>query len=218
MYRQISQYLCLLFFVLNCHTSVAQPRNQWEHYYDGMRDDRGYLRDVYKTEDGFALTGSTGNINGELDPHSLFWLIITDENGNRTSQHAYRPQEWRFGESFSVIQCDDGGFLMGGTQRTNDISRFTVIRTDDEGDMLWNMVMGDRTYCWAVIELKDGNYIGCGRIYENGTHCYAVKFNDDGEVIWEESYDGNRFWVIKEVDNGYIFAGHGWGGGIDNKD
>lgn len=152
----------LTFFVAFCSMVFAQPRNVWEHYYEGMQDSSGYLRDVYKTEDGFALTGATGNINDEFNPFSQFWLIIADENGNRMSQHMYRPQQWRFGESYSVIQCDDGGFLMGGNQSSP--SRFTVIRTDDEGNMIWNMVMDAQTYCWAVIELKDGNYIGCGRI------------------------------------------------------
>ncbi len=215
--RPFSFYLNLKYlFVITlfCQIVSAQPGNLWEHYYEGPREDYGSLRDVFKTEDGFALTGTTGNFNGELDPFSLFWLILTNENGNVLNQFIYRPQEWRIGVSYSVIQCDDSGFLMGGIQNSGS-DRFTVIRTNDDGDLMWNMVMGDITRCYAVIELKDGNYVGCGRNFENGTYnCYAVKFDDDGDVIWEESYNGYRFWATKEIDNGHIFAGHRRGGAL----
>ncbi len=177
----------------------------------GARDSLGWLKDVYKLDDGFALAGRTGSFNQNV---SFFWLIITNEHGDLTNQYIYRPQEWTFCECYSVIQCDDGGFLLGGWKDGGPAERFTVIRTNREGELLWSMILENPSRCYAVIELKDGNYVGCGRITVNGSyHCYAVKFNDEGELIWEQNFDGWRFWAVKEVDNGYIFAGHRGGGG-----
>ena len=207
MYRSL--FLSTFIIVLSYHATLAQPRNQWEHYFRGPASETSYLRDVYKLENDFALTGSTRGRDEFGNSFTQFWLIIADENGDETNQHVYRPQEWRLGESYSIIQCDDGGFLMGGTQDINRVEHFTVIRTDDERDMSWNMVIDEDSRCYAVIELKDGDYIGCGRITLNERYfCYAVKFNDEGEVIWDENYDGLRFWAVREVDNGYMFAGH----------
>jgi len=81
----------------------------WTHIFGNMGYDEG--RSVQKTDDGgFILTGITQRTQD--DPQKL-WLIRTNELGDTLWTGKYLEGEWSEGKS--VLQTDDGGFLVAGT-------------------------------------------------------------------------------------------------------
>ena len=106
-------------------TLKAQPDNRWVHFYDG-HELSDYLSDVFTAaDDEYALAGYTLTDSG-----SGFWLVKTDEDGGELWQHTYLDEQYPGINNwcYTVIQNDDGGFLLGGRCRDeNDQGVFTVL-------------------------------------------------------------------------------------------
>ncbi len=187
--------------------TVAQPPNEWRRTYRGLLEDYGRINDICpRAEGGFAMTGQTG-FRG-----FYFWLIVADEQGDIIFENAF-PRDLNSSRSVarSVIQTDDGGYVMGGLIQSAEVERgFAVIRTNSDGELIWwrRIASGD---CYAVIELKDGNLVACGQTQSmGGTFAYITKIDLDGNVIWEHihnEYRYLRFQSIREIDGGFMTVG-----------
>ncbi len=208
-------YCCKLFstivfiVLLTSAISSAQPENRWIRLFDSGPVDE--FLDVFAQRDGnFAMAGYSVtdlNVNG-------FWLVIADEDANEISQQTYTnnnvdpPYRAR---CFSVIQTDDGGYLMGGRHREQNAGiHFTVVKVDaDLNQEWWRSYHERQDECNAVIETKAGNYVGAGHIHnDNRWVAHAVMLDPEGEVIWQNDYEqGRKIFAIREVDDGLLFAG-----------
>ena len=202
----------LLFIFLLASASYAQPINNWVRFYDGHNNADEAL-DVFPTMDGgFALGGYTYLDNGVVG----FLLIKTDDNGGEEWQSTFLDERFPGLNNWchSLIQTDDGGYLLGGEcQAENREKYFSVLRSNSEGERIWwsTYTSGmNWASCEAVIELKSGEYIAAGR--NPDFEAYAVMLDGDGDVIWENTFDdGAWFHALRETQGGLLFAG--WSSG-----
>lgn len=157
-----------------------------------------------------------------------FWGILMDSNGNKI---------WRryFGGSlndrcYDALQTNDGGFILAGQSESDDFDvtddrgsyDFWIVRIDANGTKLWTKSFGgaeiDQGY--AIAKTPDGNYIMTGDTRSDdqdvsstkgGGDAWVIKFDDNGNKIWEKTYGGSAFDSgrgIKPMTNGgYLVSG-----------
>ena len=197
----------------------AQPDGfRWIKYFDHGSHSETF-RDVFYTVEGrFALGG---HLPVRIAPDRTLtttWLLLADDGGGEVWQQNYPNPRYLSDESYSLIQCEDGGYLLGGEYEYNDeigrgYTKFQMLKTDSLGNLIWNRSYGGVYYygeCWAVIELKSGEYVGAGRtMNEVGYSSYVVIVNDSGNVIRENTYSESWIMAMREVpEEGLVFSGY----------
>ncbi|GAB6101276.1 hypothetical protein JCM16138_04990 [Thermococcus atlanticus] len=212
-------------------------------YMNGVQmysDFKGYA--LIPSEDGYLIIGT---ISAVYDDNIL--LIKTDKEGNLLWQRmyggkypgVYGPEEGRQ-QGYAGIQVRDGYLICGyadkidnydGNPKTYDYSDIWILRLDRNGNVLWNMTVGDdgpndQQWCRGVAPAQDGYILaGYTRTDEKPDYDgYLVKIDGKGNVIWEKrvplkSEDSTPHWngfeTIKPDGNGYILTGlidnsYGW--------
>ncbi len=202
-----------VFALISTPSLNAQPQVNWANLYHD-NEDQDWLYDVYAAEDGgYASCGMTttdGNENG-VD----VWLLKTDSRGEEEFSISYSEMDGQVHEwGYTLIQADDGGYVIGGLSMTNG-SDMVVIRTDEFGEMIWANRYGgdDFDQCNAVIELKNGNFLLAGETRSFGEgrkDGWLVCIDGDGEIVWDATHGtavNETFEAIREVDEGVMVAG-----------
>ena len=127
----------------------------------------------------------------------------------------------------------NGGYLIAGRQNypTELGSAPSVYELSDEGEVLWHRIFGDHDalfskYCQEIIQTSETEYVcACPTIdldpqdeifYGNKNEMTAiVKFNEDGDILWEHKYTGfarphdshDLHDLIQTSDGGFAFCG-----------
>lgn len=120
--------------------------------------------------------------------------------------------------SFSVLPTTDGYILAGTSTSFSGTADIWIIKTDFEGNEIWNLVIGDggeeRTgeSDKSLAVTNDGGFILTGITGENGSRdAILIKLTANGSVEWEESYGDNEddrgLAVMQSSDGGYVFTG-----------
>jgi len=135
-----------------------------------------------------------------------------------------QPKGWiktfgEFGEDigYSVRQTFDGGYIIAGS--TNNIGYggdVWLIKTDKDGNMLWDKIFGgnDRDEAYSVQQTSDDGYIIAGMTFSFGSvwvDAWLIKTDENGDEQWNKTYGGTHVDMAKSVqqtfDGGYIIAG-----------
>jgi hypothetical protein len=138
------------------------------------------------------------------------------------------PLQWSriFGDSggttygTSVQQCTDGGYILcGRTEAPGEERVAWLIKTDAQGNKLWDKIFNPREEAEAnsVQQTTDSGYIICGTV---GTreidgwihHVWLMKTDADGNKLWDKLFSGSQQWVLGHsvqptTDGGYIVCG-----------
>jgi hypothetical protein len=196
----------------------GQPEGfRWIRYFNRSLN-APFFKDVFYTVEGnLAAAGDIRTAIGD-DRVRAPWLLLANDDGEQIWQHSYPYDRNSFDIYYSVIQCDDGGYLLGGEHQYDEhgvgYSTFQMIKTDSLGEILWRCDYGGRQFggCWAVIELKSGEYVGAGRSETNaGNGGYIVVVNDSGAVIWDSTYSEDWFMAMREVpEEGIVLSGYNY--------
>lgn len=197
---------------INAFKIDENGEKQWEKYYGGSASEQG--SDVIKTNEGYMIVGNTESKGkGKWD----VWMLQIDKEGNELWDTTFGGGDNETANK--VIQTKDGGFLIAGSTYSFAYASqdFWVIRTDKEGNEIWNKAYGALAAeeAYGLIETKDGNYVAAGfqevwdekeqSISDEGFEVYMVKFDDKGEKIWERSNGGEdeqRAFDIQETEDG----------------
>jgi len=168
-------------------------------------------RCVVQTSDGgYALAGESG-----WHEDNSFWLVKTDYDGNIMWNKTYRGAS--FGaEAFSIVISGDGGFAIGGYSWQAGQNHIWLVKTDANGNMLWNKTYGgdgdDRAY--FMIKTSDGGYALAGYTTSFGAGSadgYLIKTDPEGNMVWNRTYGGGNWddlWcVVQTSDGGFALAG-----------
>jgi len=158
---------------------------QWIRGYGGSSS----LKSVVMTRDGgYAAVGRTSSFGAGMHD---FYLVKTDERGEVEWQETYGTEATDWGET--LIQTEDGGFLLGGMSKVDDpAGNIWIVRTDAEGDFLWENQYGEGwdDFCYSLLEQPDGGFVASGvgsspnrRAF--GDDFYAVRMDSVGEFQWE---------------------------------
>jgi len=190
----------------------AAGNEEWNQTYGGTY--RCEARSIVQTgDDGYALAGFTNSSGtGSWD----YWLVKTDPDGNMEWNQTYGGAE--VDSAYSVVQTGDGGYAIAGYTSSygaggND---FWLVRTDLNGDALWNWTYGglNNDYAFAMVQTDDGGYAMTGYTKSFGAgseDCWLVKTNSTGHLEWNQTYGGvnSEFAesIAQTIDGGYAMAG-----------
>jgi hypothetical protein len=134
-------------------------------------------------------------------------------------------------ETVSIVQANDGGFVVLGTTRSTDgdiidktgtDSDYWVLKLNSEGDKQWSKTYGgdEDDRATQINKTSDGGYIISGYsrssngdvIGNNGFHDFwIVKLNSTGDITWNQNFgfegSDQAFDVFETSDGGYFASG-----------
>ena len=106
--------------------------------------------------------------------------------------------------------------LEGGYQFIVDEGEGFIMKTDSEGNVIWDSTL-DITQGTKLRLTEDGGFmvLSTGWIFENGEDIHApilVKTSSEGQQEWKQSYPSNgmsqAFDFDQTTDGGYVLGGH----------
>jgi FlaG/FlaF family flagellin (archaellin)/predicted secreted protein len=118
-----------------------------------------------------------------------------------------------------VVQTTDGGFLIFATTNSFGSGGTDVwmIKTDYQGNVLWNRTygeLGDEAAEGELVPTSDGGYAFAGTTREDlshNPHFWLVKVDGNGEASWSRIYtEGYPHCLVQTGDGGYALAGHNY--------
>jgi hypothetical protein len=225
-------------------TSIALDRNDNPHisYYDGYYGGNSDLKYAKWTgtewymetvdSDGTVGLYTSLALDSNDNPHISYYdasngdlkiasgaLRDIPSNPIEPDMHrTYGDADYQVG--ISITEVSSGGFALLGYTRSSATSDydFWLIRTDVNGDVLWDKTF-DRTtrdYANKIIETSDGGFAMVGSTdSDDGTTrvTWLVRTDANGDVLWDQVYDGpgatadEAFGLVEIEDGGFAFAG-----------
>ena len=141
----------------------------WNQTYGGSGDDTANAL-VGLADGGFGIAGQTNSTDlpgGQKSAGSVdFWLVRVDASGKLLWNRTYGGSGGNEG-AYALAALQDGGLALAGNtgssnlpggQKIAGIEDFWLVRTDQEGNLLWNRTYGgsDSDYANALTPLADG--------------------------------------------------------------
>ncbi len=208
----------------------------WQKTIGGNNFD--HLTSGKETKDGGYILGgySSSGISGEKTQSSRgaddYWIVKLDANRNIIWDKTFGGTG--MDRLTSIIQTDDGGYLLGGSSDSNISGEKTensrgsldmwVIKTDSSGNIMWQKTFGGSNGDWvqSILKTPDGGYLLAGSSHSNisgdktqnsrGAGDYWVlKIDSLGAIVWQKTIGGNNGDYAKSIiatsDGNYLIAG-----------
>lgn len=171
--------------------------------------------------------GNTNAKNQQRHAGGDFWAIKLNNNGEL---------EWSryFGGNFtdtphSVIQNENGEYILAGTSDSNDVDisnnkgtyDFWVVKIDADGNLIWEKNFGGSEIDEArdIIKTNDNNYLIVGdtrstdtdvSVNNGGADIWLIKIDTDGNLLSEKTFGGTNFDAARSLKTNnldYLVAG-----------
>lgn len=225
----------VIFFVMICaifNSSYSQQFDiEFQHCYGGSNGESG--EDIFMLPDSsFIIFGSTSSNDGTVSSNhggSDFWLLKTDKDGALLWEKTFGGGDTDSRENMKITS--EGDFvLFGDTQSNNgDVSGnhggfdYWVVKTDDQGNLLWQRCLGSSVNDLALqmkLDDEDNIYVigeshgddGDITVPCNFIDYWIVKLNSDGDLLWDRTLGGSNIdWgicILPTSDGGYIAGGY----------
>jgi hypothetical protein len=136
-------------------------------------------------------------INKKMKTFFLFSLLCLYSIGSRGQNLRFYKNgggEIR-GQLYSSLQLSDGYILCG--YRSYVYEELYVVRTDQEGTVLWTKFYNPGYYCHGrkIIQVQDGNFVITG----GRDQTFLIKIDPMGNVIWSRHFKRNYLNTAKDV-------------------
>jgi len=172
-----------------------------------------HTMDIIQTADGgYVLAGTW---NDEIEANSDAWLVKTNQFGEVEWIQIYDLMTKDKAES--VIQTNDGGFVLGGYSAAyGGYWNAWLLKFDASGNREWIKVYGGSSndHLFAVIPTTDGGYAFIGDTMSSGeglNDIWLVKTDAKGKLLWNQTYGGvgvdRAYSVIQLTNGGFIIFG-----------
>ena len=199
--------ITLLILILIVSSLSAQPNTDWIQIFHNENYDLFF--DIYRTDgEGYVMCGYSHVNSVSQDDSAQMWVVKIDNNGSLQWSGTY-GEDNIYDEGNSIIETEDGGFLIGGQiGGYPDDYQIGAWYLDTDGNLEWSRTYG-QGMCHAVIELKSGEYLLTGGTYRHGVG-FLICIDNDGEVLWRRDYeteDGGVIFTMRETEGGVILAG-----------
>ena len=213
--------------------SDQNGKKQWEKRYGGNEDD--YLNRVIQTQEGgYLLAGSSySGKSGDKSEASRgdrdYWLVKVDAQGNKEWDKAYGGSGQD--ELQKVVQLASGEYVLGGssgspvsgdqTQLSQGFTDLWLVKVSASGTKLWDKRYGgpNSENLGSFTETSDGGFFlgsntGPGKGGDktqpgwNGTDIWAVKTDQDGNLLWEKTLGGygqEGVFSVRQIPGGNLY-------------
>jgi len=204
---------------------------QWHKTYGGSGTD--YFFDAKPTSDGgyiaAGFTNSTDYYINAIYGNSDVWVVKTDATGNVqwVKSIGGSADEW----AHSLLQTDDGGYLIAGYTRSSnhDVSVLHgmmdawIIKLSGNGAVQWEKTFGGLQDDEAseIRKTSDGNFVVVGNTMSSigaltnkgAADILLFKIDPTGQLLWMNDYGGSGEDVglsVIETDDtsGFFIAGY----------
>jgi hypothetical protein len=182
--------------------SVSPPETPgvvWEQSFGGPYGDCCF--DLIEVgAGGYVLTGYTDS--AWFGKEGKIWLVRLDSEGEQLWNHTYRyvgyPEE---SLGSSVLECTDGGFAIAGylegyeNATDSHYVEMLLVRTDSEGNQLWNSTYGYGVLS-NIVQCSDGGFALFGSkqrisVIDNDDF-YLARTDSEGTLLWNYTYGGSE--------------------------
>jgi hypothetical protein len=179
---------------------------QWKKTYgnDVFGDDNNAVSVVQTNDLGYMLFGRGG------------YLVKTDAEGNVQWNRTLGLEVHVIGAGGVQvgIQTSDGDYvLVGNTLEINGENVVWLLKTDEQGNMLWNKTFTGGFNVRAVIETNDR---GCAIAGSWRNDFWFAKIDSNSNLQWSQTYSYGETTdlhyvssITKTKDGGYVLAGAG---------
>jgi hypothetical protein len=192
----------------------------WEKRFSPHKSSPNYGYAVLETADGYLVTGQK-NLSALHDwsAWNELWVIKLAKNGAIIWEKAYGCQ-WgantSAGEGRSIIQTDDGGFIVSGFGAPKGVVTAWLVRLDRNGNRQWEKFMGSADNVGggspvAVAKATEGNFYAAYTVPDE--HAIVLKLDSSGNILWQRQVDQYQRSGVGSLiaigDGGVVFSG--WG-------
>ena len=227
-------FLFLVPFMIRAEELKIELQKNWGGKYgDGFNN-------IFQTEDGcFIAIGYTWSkdIEGLANKGEEDAIIVKyDKDFNIIWQKSWGSTGVELFNS--AFQTEDGGFIASGYTMSTDIEGLSnkgekdaiIVKYDQEGNLQWQSSWGgnaDDSFN-EVFQIEDGTFIATGYSYstdieglsnKGGQDVIIVKYDQEGNMIWQKSWGGNAEDNFNEIfqtkDCTFIASGETWSTDIE---
>jgi len=186
---------------------------EWERTFGGPGSDWG--NSVLRTADGgYIVVGATQSFGGGLED---FYVIKTDSEGQLMWSRTFGGSSNDHGRS--VVQTDDGGYILTGYTRSYGAGRADVylVKIDAGGDLEWDRTYGgpENDDGYWVQQTSDGGYVIAGHtrsMGEGAEDVLLIKTDGEGTPQFNRTYGGpmgdQGLSILEVSDGGYVITGY----------
>jgi len=169
---------------------------EWQKAMGGGGED--IASDVVQTaDDGFALVGYEGSIDGDVTGHHGqydYWVTMLDASGNLRWEKSLGGILSDWGRA--IVVTEDGGVIVAGTTRSSDGdvqnndggSEFWLVKLNGHGQLVWQQTYGgtEPEICYSLSKTSDGGLVMAG-----------YSWSTDGDVSGSLNIGKGDFWIVK---------------------
>ncbi len=183
----------------------------WTHQYHGVSE--RFVNSLCTSHDDNYMIFGTRRGDDDND----FWITKIDQSGEMIWEQVYEDPDYAFAEQ--IILCQDNGFaLVGETWGNLDISSARVLKTDVDGNLLWDRAFlwdNFKTYAKSIVQNPDGTFLFAGNNGYSPEESVLVKLDHSGNLLWKRHFKPedclDYLWLSSEMrlcpDNGVVVTG-----------
>ncbi len=181
---------------------------EWNQTYEGAA---AYAHKLVETSDGGYAIAGTLRTTENFD----FWLVKTDAYGNMMWNQTYGGPN--IDQALAMVQTNDGGYALAGYTESfgSGSSDCWLIRTDANGNMIWNKTYGreEGESASSLVETLDGGYAigGSQTSGVDGFDFLLIKTDSSGNMEWNQTFGGigwdQAYSLVVTSDGGFALAG-----------
>lgn len=206
------------------------PGTEWEKRHGGTGTDG--FNTVAQTSDGGYIAAGVYQQRSPTAQHD-YWILRMDSGGNIVWQKTYGGTTQD--RAYSVIQTQDGGYVVGGTtmSRNGDVSGHHggddawVLKLDSLGNIIWKRCIGGSgsETLSRIIALPSGNVMILGTTSSDDgdlkgintvgfwgeSNIWLMETDPKGNILWQKTYGGRGYDagydMIRMSDGGFTLCG-----------
>lgn len=204
---------------------------QWQKTYGGSKDDEA--RSIIQTTDGgYIVAGYSNSTDGDITGNKGgfdHWILKLDNAGAIQWQKSFGGNQ--DDRAYTIQQTADGGYIFGGSARSNDgdvtgykdWEDYWVVKINSSGTLQWQKTLGGTKddIARSILQTDDGGYIVAG--YSNSTDGdvtgnkggfdhWVAKLSNTGTLVWQKNFGGSEddrgYSLEKASDGNIILAGN----------